>query len=268
MNKKKGFTLIELLVVISIIAMLLAILMPALGKVKEKARATVCRANLKQWGLIINLYAQDNNGEMQDNGDGMPRGEVWYNLFRDYYQNDKIRVCVSAARPMENAAAEGSTGIKGSSKNAWVVYYGNGQPNDIGSYAMNSWMQSPRVLAAGWDANYGEYYWRKTDVSQAKNIPAFVDGAQRALNPIESDGNEAPNYRDELNGGWTNSLKRVCIDRHSGTINVVFLDGHSDKVDLKAIWSLKWSKLFNYRKAPPNAWPDWMDRFKDHDYQY
>ncbi|MGE4286803.1 MAG: type II secretion system protein, partial [Phycisphaerae bacterium] len=45
---EKGFTLIELLVVISIIAMLMAIMMPALGKARESARMTLCKTNLKQ----------------------------------------------------------------------------------------------------------------------------------------------------------------------------------------------------------------------------
>ena len=57
--KKKGFTLIELLVVISIIAMLLAILMPALGKVKKMAQRLVCGTNLKGLGNAIYVYAFD-----------------------------------------------------------------------------------------------------------------------------------------------------------------------------------------------------------------
>ncbi len=53
MKKKKGFTLIELLVVIAIIAMLLAILMPALGKVKKLAMRLVCGTNLKGMGTAM-----------------------------------------------------------------------------------------------------------------------------------------------------------------------------------------------------------------------
>lgn len=58
---KKGFTLIELLVVISIIALLLSILMPALTKVKEQARAVICSSNLHQIGLSANGYIASNN---------------------------------------------------------------------------------------------------------------------------------------------------------------------------------------------------------------
>ncbi len=60
-TKKRGFTLIELLVVISIIAVLMAVMMPALGKAREQARGTVCRSNLKGLVLGASLWAQDND---------------------------------------------------------------------------------------------------------------------------------------------------------------------------------------------------------------
>ncbi len=59
MGRKKAFTLIELLVVISIIAMLLAILMPSLGKAREQAKSVVCRNHLKQLGLANVVYSNE-----------------------------------------------------------------------------------------------------------------------------------------------------------------------------------------------------------------
>ena len=61
MRNLKGFTLIELLVVIAIIAVLMAILMPALNKAKEQGQRIVCKSNLKNYTLAVQMYADDND---------------------------------------------------------------------------------------------------------------------------------------------------------------------------------------------------------------
>jgi len=63
-HNRIGFTLIELLVVISIIALVMAILMPSLSRVRKQARFIGCQANLKSYGMMAFLYADDNDYKM------------------------------------------------------------------------------------------------------------------------------------------------------------------------------------------------------------
>jgi prepilin-type N-terminal cleavage/methylation domain-containing protein len=95
-NKQRGFTLIELLVVISIIALLMAILMPAMAKVKKQAKSVVCQARLRQWGLVLNFYADDNNGYFMS-GSGGSHFE-WMEPARPYFREDEMCFCPMATK--------------------------------------------------------------------------------------------------------------------------------------------------------------------------
>ena len=96
---KKGFTLIELLVVISIIALLLAILMPSLSLVKEKAKFTVCKTNLKQYGLAMAMYSSDWDGGFPEAagaifdpyGNGSTYACQWHDSSHDYMADEEKR---------------------------------------------------------------------------------------------------------------------------------------------------------------------------------
>ena len=98
MKRKTGFTLIELLVVVSIIALLVAILMPALGKARKQARNTVCLNNMKQWSTMFAMYTNDHNDRYMPGWAQEWRG-VWMYALEDYYGGVNSKNAASVQKP-------------------------------------------------------------------------------------------------------------------------------------------------------------------------
>lgn len=92
---RSGFTLIELLVVIAIIAILAAILFPIFAQAKKQAQITACQSSLKQLGLAIKMYADDNDGCLMryENRRKIPNRRMWFNFIDTYLKEDKIYRC-------------------------------------------------------------------------------------------------------------------------------------------------------------------------------
>lgn len=100
---RRGFTLVELLVVIAIIAILAAMLLPALTRARESAKATVCASNMRQLGMVFHLYADDNQGWVPHptvNQFGLPFVGEWF-LFYTPYLMKPIHTSAALIDPYE-----------------------------------------------------------------------------------------------------------------------------------------------------------------------
>jgi len=253
MKNRKGFTLIELLVVIAIIAVLMAILMPTLQRVRKQAKELLCRTNLKEWGLVWAMYTDENDSKFPDY-----MGGDWMQKLVEYYSNsEKLLYC-----PMTTKTREEGAPVR------YAVIEQGGVPR--GSYSLNEWIYDSDDTGGGRKI---EEYWRSINHKGLNNVPVMADGAWRADGqPYETDN--PPQYDGEprTGVGTTGDEMRIfAINRHDGFVNVLFMDWTTRKVGIKELWTLKWNTDYNIASswtmagfAQPSDWPTWMRHFKDY----
>lgn len=275
-----GFTLIELLVVVVIIALLMAILLPVLQRVRKQARAVVCQTNLRQWGTTMAIYLEDNEGRFPRRADY----DEGLSLLRSIYISDKTdpnkHVQIHHVRTEDIACCPMAT--KGNGPGTFTGW-ANGEiymegklgltfapweitkpaPSFRMSYGLNKNILSlrflpPRSLLIRRPDTY-IFSLRRRD-----NIPLLLDSVQPSCSLVSE--REPPPKREP-----SGASGELCINRHNGTINGLFLDWSVRKIGLKELWTLKWFPDFNtigpWTKAggmQPEDWPEWMRKFKDY----
>jgi len=235
MKRQSGFTLIELLAVVAIIALLMAILMPALGAANRAANDVTCRARLKQWGACYKMYTDENDGEFTGGThyEGPSGRGAWFSTLLPYYKDAEMLLCPAATRIMEHSKDFGTF-------KAWEYNYGG--DIRIGSYCENSW-----ICSQEWTNNNPARprvcYWREVNrVRNPNKVPVLGDGthfdAWVTHYDVPPPFMDAAGIGNILATGY--NMQHFCINRHGGSINMLFADWTVRRVGLKELWTLKW----------------------------
>jgi len=229
-TKKRAFTLIELLVVIAIIAVLLAILMPALGAAKKRVYTVVCLSNQRQIGMAANLYSNEYNGKV-------PRGDgsltlVWFTCFLPYIGQDSS---ITDYRQVDiykcRAFPRTGTGIGGVSNSRQTI-----------GYVVNAWDFQNSSDTTGFETSVPT---KITKLRLPSTTAYLADNEAGTWRPVlENISNPdrgrfdffkndhlpmSTNESDVTNG------RRIARDRHADGCNLLFFDWHAEHMKAEDI---------------------------------
>ena len=213
LHRRRAFTLIELLVVISIIAILIGLLLPALGRAKDNAKQVLCLSNMRQMGLATVSYATEYKVYPQpaldsDIGPVSAReSAMWFNALDPYLHTQGLAYSGATDRSYESYKQDP----------VWhdipITNAATGQPKrDNRTIKMNH--RFGHITSGAGFAFYGERHIRDT----TKTV-VFVDGRAYDVRPT-----------DTGTAGHFHVQEGTVGLRHSDGANVTFADGHAEHV--------------------------------------
>ena len=245
-----GFTITELLVVIGLIAVLISLLLPVVGRVRAAANSTACLSNLRQMGTAWTNYLTDTRGRLPDYVWSTPMqpdvayGSYWTGLLESYRVSDGVLLCPAAAEPVpysQTLKGAGNVNYAWSGKfvAASTVARLNSQTYRVSSYGYNRNLTTQGGY--GSDGKASRIY----AVGALSEVPVFFDSTFLDARPINGTSTLPVQSPGDLRGDsfpigapehW-----RFLIARHGRGINVALADGSSRRVPLEETYMLKWA---------------------------
>lgn len=195
-----AFTLIELLVVIAIIAILAGLFLPSLARAKAKGKQTLCMSNLRQIGLGMRMYADDNGGFLPTTTHGAGTNASWIYQLSGFVGNvDRIRLCPSDPKAQQRLT------------------------NNASSYTLNEFTSVDLVDPFGGLIES----FRKLDMlpKPSVTITTFEVSDMTGVN-IFNDHTHSRNWYL----GWSSVTTDIQPNRHGTSANYLYADGHVESI--------------------------------------